>query len=713
MAQEDPTHLSPFTPDHYIYRDISLLEFQRRVLEQAREKKTPLLERVKFLAIFGSNMDEFFMLRMSGIRRREAASDARSAYQARNQESELATVRSIARELYTTAKSCLHEELVPRLEKSGIHLLTYSRLTKHQKQRVYKYFKKTIFPLLIPLPLGIGHAFPHISNLYLNLAVILQDRRDNVRLMRLQVPDTLPRLFPVKRSSGRSNKNGKSSSNDSFLWLEQIITANLEDVFPDEKVLGVHPFRIIRDAAMRVDDLETYDPLDNVEESIQQLSLQRREFGAVMQVAIYEDMPQEIRALLSEVLQVDPQDFYVKGNPLGLRSLWDLYNDVEREDLKYRPYKPAVPKALKRISHSRDFFGAIRQGDILLHHPYDSFTPVADFLSFAARDPRVISIQQTLYRVGNDSPIIRALMEASMLGKKVTAVIELKATFDEESNLGWAHLLEQSGVNVVHGLADLKTHCKLAVVTRQEKDGTRRYLHLGTGNYNAFTARMYEDLGLFTCDAILGEDAANLFGYLTGEVHNPVYQKMLVAPLKLRQQLKELIQREIEHCRAGRTARMIIKVNSLTDTDMINALYRASQAGVQVDLIVRGICRLRPGVKGVSEKIRVTSIIGRYLEHSRIFYFLNGGREQIYIGSADLMERNLDRRVELLFPIENLDQIRYIRENVLDIYLRDDKLAYVMQPDGSYNHKMPAGGERPLNAQNWFMHIRKRSWHSD
>jgi polyphosphate kinase len=321
----------------------------------------------------------------------------------------------------------------------------------------------------------------------------------------------------------------------------------------------------------------------------------------------------------------------------------------------------------------------------------------------------VISIQQTLYRAGKDSPIVWALMEASMQEKQVTAVIELKATFDEESNLGWAHLLEQSGVKVAHGLPALKTHCKLAIVTRQEKDGIRRYLHLSTGNYNTFTARMYEDLGLFTCDAILGEDAVNLFGYLTGEIHDPVYHKLLVAPLKLRQQLKELIQREIEHCRAGQAARMILKINSLTDTDMIDALYRASQAGVQIDLIVRGICRLRPGVKGVSENIHVTSIIGRYLEHSRIFYFLNGGREQIYIGSSDLMERNLDRRVELLFPIESLDHIRYLRESVLDVYLGDNRLAYAMQPDGSYKHKAPADGERSLNAQNWFMHIRKRS----
>jgi polyphosphate kinase len=709
MTSEETHHPTPIAADLYIDRDISLLEFQRRVLEQARDKKTPLLERVKFLAIFGSNLDEFFMLRMSGIHRRATAHVPLPFTQMGHRENELTAVRSLIRELYTSALACLQQELVPKLEKSGIHLLEYRRLTKHQKQRVYKYFKKTILPLLIPLPLGVGHSFPHISNLYLNLAVVLQDRKGNERWMRLQVPDALPRLFPVKRSSGKSNKSGKSSSNDSFIWLEQIITANLEEIFPDEKILGVHPFRIVRDASMQVDDLETYDPLDSMEESIQQLSLQRREFGAVMQVAIYEDMPDEIRRLLTEVLQVDPQDFYVKGNPLGLRSLWELHNDVTREDLKYPPYKPAVPKALKRISNSRDFFAVIRQGNVLLHPPYDSFMPVVDFLSFAARDPRVISIQQTLYRVGRDSPIVLALTDAAVHGKKVTAVIELKATFDEESNLGWAHLLEQSGVNVVHGLPGLKTHCKLAIVTRQEKESIRRYLHLSTGNYNSFTARMYEDIGLFTCDPVLGEDAAGLFGYLTGKVHDPVYQKLLVAPLTLRQRLEELIQREIDHCQAGGAARMIFKVNSLTDAGMIDTLYRASQAGVQIDLIVRGMCCLRPGVTGISENIRVTSIVGRYLEHSRIFYFLNDGQEQIYVGSADLMERNLDRRVELLFPLEDPGLIRHMLEKVLDLYLHDNQLAYLMLPDGRYARKTTSKGERAVSVQKTLMQVRRRS----
>ncbi|MGE5377568.1 MAG: polyphosphate kinase 1 [Bacteroidota bacterium] len=709
MVQVEKQAHSPSNTALFISRDISLLEFQRRVLEQARDKKTPLLERVKFLAIFGSNMDEFFMLRISGLHRRVASNGSQSSSQAESLQQELAAIRTLARDLYAAALPCLHQEILPRLEKSGIHLLEYSRLTKHQKERAYKYFKKTVYPLLIPLPLGQGHSFPHISNLYLNLAVVLQDRKGAVRLMRLQVPDTLPRLFPVKRSTGHSGKNGKTSSSVSFLWLEQIITANLEDVFPEEKVVAVRPFRIIRDAGLRVDDLESYDPLDNIDESIQQLNIQRREFGAVMQVAICDDMPVDIRDLLSGILRVDPQDFYVKGNPLGLRSLWELYNDVDRDDLKYRPYKPAVPKSLKRISRPREFFDVIRQEEILLHHPYDSFAPVVDFLSFAARDPKVLSIQQTLYRVGQDSPVVKALMEGAVRGKQVTAVIELKATFDEESNVGWAHLLEQSGVNVVHGLPGLKTHCKLALVTRQEKDGVRRYLHLGTGNYNALTSRMYEDLGMFTGDDVLAEDAGTLMTFLTGESGSQAYQKMLVAPFNLRRRLKELIEREIGHRRAGLPARLIFKVNSLTDMEMIKLLYRASQAGVQVDLFVRGMCCLRPGVEGVSEHISVTSIVGRYLEHSRIYYFFNGGREEVYLGSADLMERNLDRRVELLFPLENPGHVRHICEEILDVYLRDNQLAYAMQPDGKYVRKTPGPGERPVNVQSWLMHARQKS----
>lgn len=687
----------------YIPRDLSLLEFQRRVLEQAQDERTPLLERIKFLAIFGSNMDEFFMLRVSNLHRRIATNGSTEQLS-----SQLSEVRTVARELYATALECLCKEIMPKLEKSGIRILDTSGLTKHQRDRVYDYFKKTILPLLIPLPLSYGHAFPHISNLYLNIAVVLQERKGNVRLMRLQVPESLPRLFSVKHSSGKSTKNGKSSDSYSFIWLEQIIIDNMADIFPDAKILSVHPFRIIRDAA-RVDDFETYDPLESVEESIQQLSIQRREFGAVMQVAMYSDMPDAIRNLLAELLKVSPQDFYIKGSPLGLRSLWQLYTSVERDDLKYREYKPAVPKPFKKLSQPQDIFAAIKHGNILLHHPYDSFSPVVDFLSSAARDPRVLSIHQTLYRVGQDSPIVKALMDASIRGKQVTAVIELKATFDEESNMGWAHLLEQAGVNVVHGLPGLKTHSKLGLVVRQEKEGLRRYVHLATGNYNTVTSRMYEDMGMFTCDPSLGQDATTMFKYLTGDLAVQTYQKIIVAPFNLRQRLEALIHREMEHSRAGFPARLIFKVNSLTDLDTVDLLYKASEAGVQIDLFVRGMCCLRPGVKGLSENIRVTSIVGRYLEHSRIFYFFNGGQEQIYLGSADLMERNLSRRVELLFPIENPEYIRSICEEVLDIYLRDNQLAYRLQPNGKYERKAPNEGERPINVQNWLMHVRRKS----
>jgi polyphosphate kinase len=618
----------------------------------------------------------------------------------------LAAVRKVAKELYARALHCLHSSILPQLEKSDIYFLEYSKLSKHQKERVQDYFKKTISPLLIPLPLSPGHPFPHVSNLYLNLAIVIRDPKGNQKLMRLQIPDTPPRMFLVKQSSGKARKGRKALDRYYFIWLEQIIIANLGKLFPDQKVVAVHPFRIIRDAAVHVDELEAYDMFDNIEESIQRLNIQRREFGPVMQVAIYPDMPDSIRDLLADILKVDPEDFYVKGSPLGLRSFWQLYTTVERDDLKYSEYEPAVPKAFKRASHPRDVFAAIRKENILLHHPYDSFSPVVDFLNFAARDPKVQAIKQTLYRVGQDSPVVKALMDASRQGKEVTAVIELKATFDEESNMTWTHLLEQAGVNVVHGLPGYKTHSKVALVLREEKEALRRYVHLSTGNYNTVTSRMYEDLGMFTSDEQMGEDAAHLFDYLMEQTLNGDYHKFLVAPLHLRQRLEALIRREMEYGRSGFPARLIFKVNSLTDFQMIDLLYEASQAGVQIDLFVRGMCCLRPGVKGLSENISVTSIVGRYLEHSRIFYFFNGGQEQIYLGSSDLMERNLNRRIELLFPLENPEHVRYIREDVLETYLNDNQLAYRMNPDGSYERKGPAEGVEPVDVQEWLMEMR-------
>ena len=710
---------SPLTPDKtlevrplslfdspYFSPDLSLLEFQRRVLDQALDKNTPILERVKFLAIFGSNMDEFFMLRVPGLHRRVLANSPEAPFVDVDVSAELIAVRKLAGELYATALQCLHKEILPALETSGVRFLDYANLSKHQRERVRDYFKKTIFPLLIPLPLSSGHPFPRVSNLYLNLAILLRDHKGHERLMRVQIPETLPRLFLVKQSSGKGSKNGKSPDRYTYIWLEQIIIAYLADLFPDQKIMGVHPFRIIRDAAVHADELEAYDLSESIEESIQQLNVKRREFGPVMQVAITKDMPDSIRHYLAQILSVDPQDFYVKGIFLGLRSFWQLYSGINRADLKYKPYEPAVPKVIKRASRARDIFGAIQRENILLHHPYDSFSPVVDFLRFAARDSNVLSIEQTLYRVDQDSPVIKALMDASVRGKEVTAVIELKATFDEESNMSWAHLLEQAGVNVVYGLSSYKTHCKIGMVVRQEADGLRRYVHLSTGNYNTVTSQMYEDLGLFTCDEAMGQDASRVFDYLTNSAVDQEYQKFLVAPLNLRQRFAELIRREMEHSRAGFPARLIFKVNSLTDREMINLLYEASQVGVQVDLFVRGMCCLRPGVKGLSENIRVTSIVGRYLEHSRIFYFFNSGREEIYLSSSDLRERNLDRRVEVLFPLESPEHIRYICEDVLDTYLRDNQLAYRMRADGTYERKQPGEGEGPVNVQERLMRMR-------
>ncbi len=687
-------------PSLYLNRRLSLLEFQRRVLDQARDVRNPLLERIKFLAILGSNMDEFFMLRLPDIRKR-AQSDGGEGLPPTE---ELAAARKMASELYTLASRCLNRDILPRLNKAGVHILDYADLSKQQKERAREYFEKTIYPLLIPLPLSHVHPFPHISNLYLNLAIVLRDRKGQEKLMRLQVPETLPRLFPLKRSSGATRKDGTIPHHHYFLWLEQIIAANLADVFPGMKVVAVHPFRIIRDASLQFDDIDNDDPL----ESIETLSVQRREFGEVVQVAVYEDMPFAIRELLAEILGAAPEDFYVKGNPLGLRNLWHLYTSVQRNDLKYPVYEPRVPKPVRKLSRSYDIFRAIQQQNILLHHPYDSFSPVVDFLRAAARDPSVLSIKQTLYRVGQNSPVMEALMDASERYKQVTALVELKATFDEESNIGWARLLERSGVHVIHGPPGLKTHCKVCLVVREEDGGLCRYVHLSTGNYNAVTSRIYEDIGFFTCDEAIGEDADRLFNYFAGYSKNLDYQKFLVAPFGLRQRLEALIRREIEHARRGSFAHLIFKVNSLVDHDMIALLYEASKAGVHIDLLVRGMCSLRPGISGMSENIHVTSILGRYLEHSRIFYFRNGGREQIYLGSADLMERNLNSRVELLFLLESPEHFEQILALLQDVYLRDNQLAYTLLPNGQYVRRQAGAGETPINVQDWLMRRKRK-----
>lgn len=695
---ESDSEISLADPALYVNHELSLLEFQRRVLEEARDESNPLLERVKFVAIFGSNMDEFFMVRVSGIRKQVEARISEVSPDGLTPRDQLAAIRRLSLELYEDAQGCLHRKLLPRLDKTGIHVLDYSRLTKTQKVKVDAYFQEVVHPVLTPLALDPGHPFPHISNLSLNLAIVIRDPQGIERFARLKVPDTLPRLVPIKRSSGATRKDGTIPRHHYFVWLEQVIAANIGSLFPGMEVRAVHPFRVVRDADVEIQEIEADDLLETMQQSIQ-----RRKFGSVVQVAIHDSMPDDIRDLLVENLEILPGDLFVQRKPLGLAGLWQLYDSVQRHDLKYPAYKPRPLPQFQNLTAPEDIFAAIRQEDLLIHHPYDSFSSVIDFLNASARDPQVLAIKQTLYRIGYNSPVVDALLEASERGKQVAVLVELKARFDEESNIGWARMLEQAGVHVVYGLVGLKTHCKVGMVVRQEGDGIRRYVHLATGNYNYLTSTVYEDLGLFTCDEAIGADATDLFNFLTGYSTQPDYRKLLVAPVNLRKKLEALIQGEIGRAKKGETARLIFKVNALVDPQIIRRLYQASQAGVRVDLLVRGICCLRPGIKGVSENIHVSSVLGRYLEHSRIFYFRNGGNEVIYLGSADLMQRNLNHRVEVVFPVESPDHVRYLREVVLQSYFKDHAQTRMMKADGSYKRLRPKEGNTDLGVQEWLM----------
>jgi len=610
----------------------------------------------------------------------------------------LASTRKLALEMYGDALRCLNKKILPGLDKTGIHLLDYRKLSDVQVQKVDDYFKAVIYPILTPLALDPGHPFPHISNLSLNLAIVVRDKKGNEKFARLKVPNTLPRIVPIKRSSGGERKDGTIPHHHYFVWLEQVISANLASLFPGLEVVAAYPFRIIRDADLEIQELEAGDLLESMQQSVR-----RRKFGSVVQAEIYDDMPNNIRELLIENLEIKRNDVYVSPAPLGLSSLWQVYNDVERHDLKFPVYLPVVPRAFGTATLAGDIFEAIKQENILLHQPYDSFNPVIDFLRAAARDPHVLAIKQTVYRVGQNAPVVEALLEASERGKQVAVLVELKARFDEESNIGWAQTLEQAGVHVVYGLMGLKTHCKVSMVVRKEGDGIRRYLHLATGNYNAITSRIYEDIGLFTCDEAIGSDVTDLFNYLTGYSTKQDYRKLLVAPVNLRKGLEKLIRHEIEHGRAGRKAHLIFKLNSVVYPHIIELLYEASQAGVKVDLLVRGMCCLKPGIKGVSDNINVVSIVGRYLEHSRVFYFCNNGEEKIYMGSADLMRRNLDHRVEVVFPVESVEHIRYLRDKMLEVYLKDNTHARVMQKDGTYRRLKPASDDKAVDVQEIFM----------
>ena len=693
-----PESVDLSSPSLYINRELSLLEFQRRVLEEALDERNPLLERLKFLAIFGSNMDEFFMVRVSGIRKQMEAHIMEVFPDGLTPPEVLAATRKLSLELYGSALQCLNKKILPQLDKAGIHLLDYRKLTDTQAKKADDYFKEVVYPVLTPLALDPGHPFPHISNLSLNLAIVIKDKRGNEKFARLKVPDTLARLVPIKRSSGSARKDGTIPFHHYFVWLEQVISANLASLFPGLEVVAAYPFRIIRDADVEIQEIEADDLLETTQQNIR-----KRRFASVVQAEIYESMPDNIRELLIENLEIKQNDVYVLPAPLGLSNLWQVYNNVERHELKFPVYQPVVPKVFEAATLAGEIFEAIKQENILLHQPYDSFDPVIDFLRAAARDPNVLAIKQTVYRVGQNAPAVEALLKAIERGKQVAVLVELKARFDEESNIGWARMLEQEGVHVVYGLVGLKVHCKVIMVVRKEGDGIRRYLHLGTGNYNAVTSLIYEDIGIFTCDEAIASDVTDLFNHLTGYSTKHDFKKLLVAPFNLRTGLEKLVRREIKHAQSGLKAHLIFKVNAIVDPRFIKLLYEASQAGVKVDLLVRSMCCLKPGIKGVSDNVNVVSVVGRYLEHSRVYYFHNGGVEEIYLGSADLMTRNLDHRVEVVFPIENAEQVRFLRDKMLDTYLRDNTRARVMREDGTYVRLKPAGENKAVDVQEFFM----------
>ena len=679
-------------PSLYVNRELSLLAFQRRVLEEAKSSANPLLERVKFLSILGSNLDEFFMVRVAGLKQQLDARIQETGADGMTPAQQLEAIREEVQSIFTEAHEC-RRQLFAELDKHHIRILDYPHLSASQKDFVDEYFADTVYPVLTPLAVDPGRPFPHISNLSLNLSILIRHSDGQESFARLKIPDTLPQLIALKRTSAKD----KSLQ---FVWLEQVVQANLHHLFPGMQVVESHLFHVTRDADTAIQELESADLLELVEESIRQ-----RRFGAVVRLKVNPGMPANLLRVLTQNLEIEEVDVYHVDGPLALSRLRTIAA-LDRPALK----DPVLSSALAEgIAEDEDLFASIRRNDVILHHPFDSFEPVVSFLRAAARDPDVLAIKMTLYRVGRNSPVVKALLEAMEYRKQVAVLVELKARFDEESNIEWARALEAEGVHVVYGLVGLKIHGKVALVVRREGDVIRRYVHMSTGNYNAVTAHLYTDVGFFTCDDEIGADVTDLFNYLTGYSAKSDYRKLLVAPINLRPRLEQLISREIEHARAGRPARLIFKVNALVDTRIIKLLYQASQAGVDVDLIVRGICCLRPGVPGVSDRIRVRSIVGRFLEHSRIFYFENAGSAEIYLGSADLMPRNINRRVEVLFPIESPALIKQLRHKILDRYLADNVQARLMGPDATYTRAQPREGERAVNSQAELLKARVKS----
>ncbi|HEY7595174.1 MAG TPA: RNA degradosome polyphosphate kinase [Actinophytocola sp.] len=627
------TDLPELPDDRYINRELSWLDFNARVLALAEDESQPLLERAKFFAIFASNLDEFYMVRVAGLKRREETGLSVRSADGLTPREQLAYIFKRNQELVEQQSAAWERRLRPILAERGIRIAKWAELTDEQRERLTRYFREQIFPVLTPLAVDPAHPFPYISGLSLNLAVTVRDPTGGgERFARVKVPNNVSRLVPIDQS--------RDDPDAMFLPMEELIAAHLGDLFAGMQVTEVHAFRVTRNADLEVEEDRDEDLLQALERELAQ-----RRFGPPVRLEVADDMSEHMLELLLRELEVDPHDVVVVHGLLDLSCLWQLYG-VSRTDLKDPPFVPATHPAFGERETPKSVFATLREGDVLVHHPYDSFsTSVQRFIEQAANDPYVLAIKQTLYRTSGDSPIVDALIDAAEAGIQVVALVEIKARFDEQANIKWARTLEKAGVHVMYGMVGLKTHCKTALVVRQEGSVIRRYCHIGTGNYNPKTARLYEDVGLLTAEPSIGADLTDLFNVLTGYARQDEYRSLMVAPYGIRRGIVELIEREVEHLRAGRPAGVRIKINSLVDEQVIDALYRASQAGVEVDIVVRGICALKPGIAGLSENIRVRSILGRFLEHSRVFHFV--GSNEHWIGSADLMHRNLDRRVEV------------------------------------------------------------------
>lgn len=675
-------------PEYYRNRELSWISFDERILNEARDRSIPLFERLKFESITSSNLDEFFMVRVASLRDQENSGYNKPDLAGMTPSQQIDAILKETHALVNTQYSTYNRSLVPSLRNIGFHIVSrYEDLTGKQAAYVDDYFNKNVYPVLTPMAMDSARPFPLIRNKTLNIGALIRKHGENdpqkVMFATVQVPSVLPRFIelPMEEETGNT-----------ILLLEEVIEKNMSKLFQGYEVICAHPYRIMRNAELGIDEDEAADLLIEI-----QKSLKKRQWGEVIRLEVEDGVEPEMLKILKDEFKIREESiFYIPG-PLDLTFLMKVYGSFDYAEYKVRPYTPAP---VRELENDDDIFTNIRKGDIFLHHPYMTFDPVVDFVRSAARDPQVLAIKQTLYRVSGHSPIIAALAQAAENGKQVTALVELKARFDEENNIVWAKRLEKAGCHVIYGLVGLKTHSKITLVVRREEDGIRRYVHLGTGNYNDSTAKLYTDCGILTCDARIGADATAVFNMISGYSQPDHWNSLIVAPIWMRDTFMHLIRMEEENAKAGKPARIVAKMNSLCDRDIIAALYRASAAGVRIDLIVRGICCLKVGIPGISENIHVRSIVGNFLEHARIFYFYANGEEQVFMGSADWMPRNLDKRVEIVFPLYE-EYTKKEAMNILHIQLADNTKASVLQPDGTYQ-KPDRRGKVPVTAQDYF-----------